>query len=302
MTRVLLLGAALLASVALAAETLTYTVAAGTVTKYRQQNVTDAAFTITDAKASDGSKVPDDLIAALKQSLSKLKTSSTIETTERVLEVQADGTRLVEAQTITQTKVESSVPIPANPPIKFRMISAYKPGGVVEVQDLKYDTTGLNPEVASALEKGANAVKAAATAGSNGLYGVPFEAGKPITLTSNASGVLAGAGLSGSDVTGSEVRTFTGRGAQGQYQFSSTFSVTGNVKGGEGNTGVALAIETASGTGSSSFLPDGRPERSSSSLQQRGTLRLTLPAQSGIDYQISTKYESTTVNSLEIQP
>ena len=305
MKRLLLLGAALLVPVALAAETLVYNPAAGTTTKYRLENITDAAFTIVDATASDGSKVPDELVNALKSALSKLKTTSITDSTERVLEVQGDGTRIVENQGVTQTKVESSQPIPPNPAIKLRILTAYRPGGSVDIQELKYDTTGLSPELAQALESASDSVKKASQSSQSGLYGVPYEVGQARTLTQDASSVLNAAGLSGAELASTEVRTFTGRGPAGQFQFSSTYNVSASgtvASNGGGSSGIGLKIESATGTGTSSYLADGRPERSNATISQKGTLRLVLPAQNGLEYTLNTRFESTTMTKLEQRP
>jgi hypothetical protein len=247
--------------------------------------------------------VPSELVDALKGALSTLKTTYTTDTTEKVLEVQADGTRLVESLSVTTTKVEPSQPTPTTPPLKFRTVTAYRSNGSVDVTELKYDTSGLDQASAKALEATSANVRAALQDGLHSIYGVPYEIGKAVTLTSNASAALSTLGLTGTGLNSSEVRTLTGRGTSGQYQFSSTYAVVpGQASSSTGEVGIGMVIESASGTGTSSYLADGRPERSQSTIVQQGGLRLQLPAQNGLEYVINTRFESTTRSTLTVQP
>jgi hypothetical protein len=279
-----------LASTALAAETMRYTATAGTITKYSSiTNTTTQALEPVTATASDGSEAPKELLESFNQAFTKTEISSIGDVTETVLEVQADGTRIVTNEATSTTKAAS---LPNAPAIKFTIRIAYKPDGRVEIQDVKYNTDGLQKEIADALEKSAEGVKKAQQAASQGLYGVAFEPNAPVSRTvENAGlGALAGLGITGANINSTVITTLTGRGSNGQYQFKlETSTPAFDFKLAQPGVEIAYKVEASTASGTNSYLNDGRIENSSVSTKTKMIADIILPGQNNITYKINVK-------------
>ena len=279
-----------LASTAFAAETMRYIATAGTITKYSTitNTITQALEPVT-ATASDGSEPPKELIDSFNQAFAKTEISSVGDMAETVTEVRTDGTRIVTNEGTSTTKAAS---LPNAPAIKFTTRIAYKPDGSVEVQDVKYNTDGLQKEVADALEKTADGVKKAQQAASQGLYGVMFETNTPISRTiENASlSILAGLGVTGANINSTIVTTLTGRGPNGQYQFKlETSTPAFDFKLAQPGVEIAYSVEASTASGTNSYLNDGRIENSSVSTKTTMIADIELPGQNNVTYKLRVK-------------
>jgi hypothetical protein len=279
-----------LASTALAAETMRYTAAAGTITKYSTiTNTTTQALEPVTATASDGSTPPKELLESFDKAFAKTEISSNGDITETVLEVQADGTRIVTTEATSTTKAAS---LPNAPAIKFTIRSAYKPDGSVEIQDVKYNTDGLQKEIADALEKTTEGAKKSQQAAAQGLYGVAFETNTPIsrTLENAGLGALAGLGITGANINSTIITTLTGRGPNGQYQFKlETSTPAFDFKLAQPGVEIAYKVEASTATSTNSYLNDGRIESSSVSTKTNMIADIILPGQNNITYKLHVK-------------
>jgi hypothetical protein len=278
------------ASTALAAETMRYTATAGTITKYSTiTTTTTQALEPITATASDNSQAPKELLESFEKAFTKTEIASIGDITEKVLEVQADGTRIVSSEATSTTKAAS---LPNAPALKFTIRSAYKPDGSVEVQEVKYNTDGLETELADALEKSTDSVKQAQQAASQGLYGVPFEPNAPTSRTiENAGlGALAGLGITGANINSTIITTLTGRGPNGQYQFKlETNTPEFDFKLTQPGVEIAYKVEASTATGTNSYLNDGRVENSSVKTKTTMIADINLPGQKNITYNIRVK-------------
>jgi hypothetical protein len=280
----------ILATTAFAADTMRYTAAAGTITKYGSiTNTTTQALEPVTATASDGSEAPKELLESFNKAFTKTEIASIGDITETVLEVQTDGTRIVTTETISTTKAAS---LPNTPALKFTIRSAYKPNGNVEIQDVKYNTDGLPKEIAAALEQSTDGVKKAQQAATQGLYGMAFETNKPISRTvENAGlGALAGLGITGSNINSTIITTLTGRGPTGQYQFKlETSTPAFDFKLAQPGVEIAYRVEASTATGTNSYLSDGRVETSKASTKTSMIADIELPGQNNIKYKLRVK-------------
>jgi hypothetical protein len=292
-----------LATTAFAAETMRYSVAAGTITKYSTitNTITQSLEPVT-ATASDGSEPPKELLESFDKAFAKTEISSVGDMTETVLEVQADGTRIVTTEATSTTKAAS---LPNAPAIKFTMRIAYKPDGSVEIQEVKYNTDGLQKEVADALEKTAEGVKKAQQASSQGLYGVAFEPNTPISRTiENAGlGALAGLGITGANINSTIITTLTGRGPNGQYQFKlETSTPAFDFKLAQPGVEIAYQVEASTASGTNSYLNDGRVENSSVSTKTNMIADIELPGQKNITYKLRVKLGIDSSTEVKLSP
>ena len=279
-----------LASTTLAAETMRYSAAAGTITKYSTiTNTTTQALEPVTATASDGSEAPKELLESFDKAFVKTNISSIGDMTETVNEIQADGTRIVTTEATSTTKAAS---IPNAPAIKFTIRSAYKPDGSIEIREVKYNTEGLQKEVADALEKTADGVKKAQQAASQGLYGVAFEPNAAVSRTvENAGlGALAGLGITGANINSTIITTLTGRGPNGQYQFKLEIRTPAfDFKLAQPGVEIAYQVEASTATGTNSYLNDGRVEGSSISTKTTMIADIELPGQKNVTYKLRVK-------------
>jgi hypothetical protein len=301
-TALLVLASTALAT-ALATETMRYTATAGTITKYSSvtNTITQALEPVT-ATASDGSEPPKELLESFDKAFVKTEISSLGDITENVIEVQSDGTRIVSSAATSTTKAAS---IPNAPAIKFTIRSAYKPDGSVEILDVKYDTDGLQKEVAEALEKTAGGVKQAQQAASQGLYGVAFEPNAPVSRTiQNAGlGALAGLGITGANINSTIITTLTGRGPNGQYQFKlETSTPAFDFKLAQPGVEIAYKVEASTAKGTNSYLNDGRTENSSVSTKTTMNAEIILPGQAKVTYKLRVKLGIDSSTEIKLIP
>jgi hypothetical protein len=303
LTTLFMLASTALAATALATEVMRYTAAAGTITKYSSiTNTTTQALEPVTATASDGSEAPKELLESFDKAFTKTEIASIGDMTETVLEVQADGTRIVTNEATSTTKAAS---IPNAAAIKFTMRIAYKPDGSVEVQEVKYNTDGLEKEIADALEKTADGVKTAQQAASQGLYGVAFEPNAPISRTiENAGlGALTGLGITGANINSTIITTLTGRGPNGQYQFKlETSTPAFDFKLAQPGVEIAYKVEASTATGTNSYLTDGRVESSSVSTKTNMIADIILPGQNNITYKINVKLGIDSSTEIKLLP
>jgi hypothetical protein len=290
MTALFVLASTAIAATALAAEVMRYTATAGTITKYSSiTNTTTQALEPVTATASDGSEPPKELLESFDKAFTKTEISSIGDMTETVLEVQSDGTRIVSSDASSTTKAAS---LPNAPAIKFTIRSAYKPDGSVEIQDVKYNTDGLQKEIADALEKTADGVKKSQQAASQGLYGVAFETNAPIsrTIENVGLGALAGLGITGANINSTIITTLTGRGPNGQYQFKlQTSTPAFDFKLAQPGVEIAYKVEASTASGTNSYLNDGRVENSSVITKTSMIADIILPGQNNVTYKINVK-------------
>jgi hypothetical protein len=276
-----------LATTAFASETMRYSAAAGTVTKYSSTtNTTTQLLEPVTATASDGSESSKELLDSFNEIFATTENSSESAITETVLEVQADGTRIV---TTEATEAESS---PNAPALKFTIRSAYKPDGSMEIQKVKYDTDTLRNEPSDALEETANGPKKPRQAAVQGLYGVAFETNAPISRTvENAClEALVGLAVSSANVNCTITTTMTGRGPNGQYRFRiETNTPAFDFKLAHPGVDIAYKVEASTSSSSNSYLIDGRVETSKTASKTRMILDIDWPVQKNITYKLHVK-------------
>ncbi len=292
-----------LASTAIAAETMRYTATAGTITKYSSitNTITEALEPVT-ATASDGSEPPKELLESFDKAFTKTAISSIGDMTETVLEVQSDGTRIVSSEASSKTKAAS---LPNAPAIKFKIRSAYKPDGSVEIQDVKYNTDGLQKEIADALEKTTEGAKKSQQAAAQGLYGVAFEPNAPVsrTIENTGLGALAGLGITGANINSTIITTLTGHGPNGQYQFKlETSTPAFDFKLAQPGVEIAYKVEASTASGTNSYLNDGRVENSSISTKTSMIADIILPGQNNVTYKINIKLGIDSSTEIKLIP
>jgi hypothetical protein len=291
------------AATALATGVMRYNAAAGTITKYSTitNTITQGLEPVT-ATASDGSEPPKELLESFDKAFAKTEISSVGDMAETVLEVQADGTRIVTTEATSTTKAAS---LPNAPALKFTIRSAYKPDGSVEIQDVKYDTDGLQKELANALEKTAEGVKKSQQAASQGLYGVAFETNAPISrAVENAGlGALAGLGITGANINSTIITTLTGRGPNGQYQFKlETSTPAFDFKLAQPGVEIDYKVEASTASGTNSYLSDGRVESSSVSTKTNMIADIELPSQKNVTYKLHVKLGIDSSTEIKLIP
>jgi hypothetical protein len=289
-----------LASSAFATETMRYSAAAGTVTKYSSiTNTTTQLLAPVTATTSDGSEPSKKLLDSFNEIFATTENSSQNAITETVLEVQADGTRIV---TTEATEAESS---PSAPALKFTIHSAYKPDGSIEIQEVKYGTDTLQNEPSDALEETADGPKKPQQAAVQGLYGVAFETNAPISRTvENAClEALAGLAVSRANVNCTVTTTMTGRGPNGQYRFRiETNTPAFDFKLAHPGVDIAYKVEASTSSGLNSYLIDGRIETSKTASKTRMILDIDWPVQKNIRYKMHIKLGIDSSTEIKLIP
>jgi hypothetical protein len=282
-----------LASTAFAAETMRYTAAAGTITKYSSStNTTTQLLEPVTAIVSDGSEPSTELMDSFNQIFATTENSSVSDITETVLEVQADGTRIVTKEAI---KAESS---PSAPALKFTTRSAYKPNGTIEIQEVKYDTDSLQNELSDVLEETDDGVKKATQTALQGLYGVAFETNVPInrTVEDACLEALAGLAVGRANVNCAVTTTMTGRGPNGQYQFRiETNTPEFDFKLAHPGVDITYKVEPSTASSTNSYLIDGRVETSKTVSKTRMILDIDWPVQKTSGTKCASSSASTRV-------
>jgi hypothetical protein len=182
MKRLPLLGFATLALgiVALAAETIRYEPTLNTITKYRTTVQTTAQILNSSLTTSDGKPAPaafDNLLESLKAALNS---SQTLDMTEKVVAVEANGTRQLETTVMTK----SSQP---TPPIGYEIRSSMTPEGVLTISSFKFDTATLaQPGFAALGNSFSNSLRDAFAQAQPSIYGQPLDVGQTLKFNSNA--------------------------------------------------------------------------------------------------------------------
>ncbi len=289
-----------LAATAIAAETMLYAPAQGTVTKYMGSVVNSGKVVSFEITASDGSKVPESLSSSLPQNLEMgLNLSIRSSMTETVTEVQADGTRVVRTEATSEIGAIGGVTIP---PQKWVQTVAFKPDGQVEVLDVKFDTQNADPQLAKTLDQTAQNLKTSIPAQYAGLYNTPFEIGQALQTTtrSNPASVL---GASSADVESVTSHTLRERGAQGQF----VFDVVSNAAAFAFEQTVAnqpkpfkYAFEPYTTTGISSYLSDGRLERTTTQTNGRIRFEFVIALGDGLEYTVKATADQQVQTTTEI--
>ncbi len=272
------------AATAIAAETILYAPAQGTVTKYTGSVVNSGKIVSFEITASDGSKVPESLSSTFSQALESglnLKVQSS--TTETVTEVRADGTRVVQTDATSGTSAIAGV---NTPPQKWVQTVAFKPDGQIEVLDVKFDIQNADPQLAKTLDQTAQNLKNSIPAQYTGLYNTPFEIGQALQTTtrSNPAVIL---GASGADVESVTTRTLRSKGDQGQYVFdvaSDTPAFQFEQTLPNQPKPFKYAFDAFKTAGTESYLSDGRLERTTIQTSGRIQFELTIALGDGLEY------------------
>lgn len=272
-----------------AAETLSYTVPVGTVTRYRTTQTNALQVQNITATSADGSPAPEAVLTSLRAAFEQVSVTTTgvTDSTETVLAVEADGTRVVESRSVLRT-TSPGAGAQAMPPSSFRAVVAYRPDGRLEVRELKLDAAGLAPELAGALEALYRGSLTGTGQQPTGLYGRPIEVGQPVTSTTEVSIPLPLPGLKVEDLKlrADTTLTLQGRTPAGLSVVRTLTRVAPTLfKAGLPGSVPAASLVVSLGenltAGRTLYLADGRISRSTFTTNATLTLSLPLPASGG---------------------
>jgi hypothetical protein len=270
-----------LAASAIAAEVMLYTPAQGTITKYRVVVKNTGEIISSEATASDGSPVSDELITTLRQAFTRgLNRTTTTDSIETVLEVQSDGTRITRIDSITGSRNASGTTASR----KYTQTLAYKPDGQVEVREFKFDTTNLDAASADALTQTAKNLKKLVATQLDGVYGIPLELGQSYEVTNQVQSLLFSD--SPVEIASTTTRTFQGRDNQGRNMFdvvsmTPTFQFDNVISGLSKPAKFVFGISNTTGT--MHYLSDGRIERGTSQTNVQVNFEAAFLLENGIE-------------------
>jgi hypothetical protein len=277
LTAVLVLG---FSSTAFAVQILNYTVPLGTVTKYQQTSTTKTNFSNINFSLADGSSVSQGLQQALQEvanaNFKDSKSITEIATIETVLELQSDGTRIVETGYDSMTNSIVGIKLSPASKIKFNTKSAYHPDGKVEILNVKYDPASFPNAISlEALSKLETEILPTLQQATPHVYGTEWELGQPLFFEYQ----IRNTGLNISSRV-SESRTLTSIGTQGQFEFQALSKVdaykTTIDPDGTGNTTLEYNFPESTLNIFERYLNDGRLERSVSHKTTTYGFRFTL--------------------------
>jgi hypothetical protein len=291
-----------LAATAIAAETMLYAPAQGTVTKYTGSVVNSGKLVSFEMTASDGSKVPESLSSTVSKGLeSGLNLSVRSSMTETVTEAQADGTRVVQAEATSETSAIGGVNVP---PQKWTQTVAFKPDGQVEVLSFVFATENADAQTTKALQQTAQSLIRSVPAQYAGLYNTPFEIGAAsnVTTRSNPGSVL---GASGAEVESVTMRTLRARGDQGRFVFDVVTSTPAfafeqtlpNLP-----KPFKYAFSAFTSTGTATYLSDGRLEGSVGQTAGQIQFELTIALGDGLEYTVKAVTDFQSQSTTQIAP
>ncbi len=179
MKRLPLLGLTTLAlgMVALAAETIRFEPLLGTITKYRSTTQSSAEILNSSMVTSDGQPVPKPFENILESLKSALSTTQTIDTTEKVVAVEASGTRQLETKVVTTN---------AQPQIGYEILSSMTPDGLLTISSFKFDAATLaQPGFAAIGDSFANSMRDVYALQNVNIYAKPLDVGQSLKFSSN---------------------------------------------------------------------------------------------------------------------
>lgn len=163
--------------VALAAETIRFEPLLGTITKYRSTTQSSAEILNSSMVTSDGQPVPKPFENILESLKSALSTTQTIDTTEKVVAVEASGTRQLETKVVTTN---------AQPQIGYEILSSMTPDGLLTISSFKFDAATLaQPGFAAIGDSFANSMRDVYALQNVNIYAKPLDVGQSLKFSSN---------------------------------------------------------------------------------------------------------------------
>ncbi len=258
-------------SFAFAVQNLNYTVPLGTVTNYKSLSVNQTSFNDVTVSNEDGTPVKKSLQDAFTAGFKDFNSTTAASVTETVIDVLADGTRVVDATNTATVQTKSgTITIPIQT-IKYSTTTAYLANGQVQLQALKYDRSTLPANITeSVIESLEQDLKTSLSNAQPSIYGQGYELNQPLFFEYKIQNL--GFGQIEAQVSGS--RTLINIGTQGQLEFqiqTTTNAYTAKLEF-QGLTMVSEYQFPASTINSTQiYLSDGRLEHSS--LKSIGTYK-----------------------------
>ncbi len=308
MKRLPLLGFATLAFgiVALAAETIRFEPALNTITKYRISTQSTAEILSSSLTTSDGLPAPaafKDIFEATKAALS---ITQTLDMTEKVVAVEANGTRQLET-TVTSSSQANT------PAIGYLVRSSMTPNGSIKISSIQLDAATLaQPGMAEISNWFTEILSLSYTQLFPNIYEQPLDVGQTLkivnTNTSNGYDFLKKLNPDAQvEVQGMQTTTeytYQGRNNTNDHAFRVSSSITPG-KFSIKSQGIGLTLEQtlteSRSEGKVTYFADGRIK----SGQQNATQVLTQVQKINLQPQIITLSFSTRTNavtSTEILP
>ncbi len=287
--------------VALAAETIRYEPALNTITKYRITSQSTAEILSSSLTTSDGLPAPEafkNILASLK---SALNTTQIQEMTEKVVGIDADGTR----------QLETTIVAKSTPPIGYEIRSSQTPNGLLIISSFKFDAATLaQPGFAALGDSFANTLRDNYAQAQPSIYGKPLELGQTLTFAvpnvaevfTSAFKAIPDAKIQIQGLQGNLSYNYQGRNGSNDY----TFKTSGNTALGKFTVefaGFSLeqSLSESRSEGEAIFSSDGRAKTS----RQSGSLVLTQIQKINLNPQVLTltfSARTTTVSSTEVLP
>jgi hypothetical protein len=305
MKRLPLLGFATLAFgiIALAAETIRYEPALNTITKYRTTAQSTAEILSSSLTTSDGKPAPAAFENILETLKAALNTTQTLDMTEKVVAVEANGTRQLETSFIAKS-------LQPTPPIGYEIRSSMTPEGLLSITSFKFDTATLaQPGFAALGDSFSNSLRDAFAQAQPNIYGQPLDTGQTLKFNTNAAENLTSifksipeAKIQTEGLQSTLEYTYQGRNSTNDH----TFKILGSITPGKfivdlGFINLEQTMSEIRSEGEATYFADGRIK----SNQQRASQTLTQIQKIDLSGQILTlnlKTILTSVSNTEILP
>jgi hypothetical protein len=291
-----------LGMIALAAETIRFEPVLGTITKYRTTTQSTAEILNSSIVTSDGQPVPKPFENILETLKTALNTNQTQEITEKVVAVEANGTRQLETTVMSQN---------AQPPqIGYEIQSSITPEGLLTITSFKFDAATLaQPGFAAISDSLTNSLRDIYVQTQPSIYGKPLDIGQSLKFSSNSAEAVTSifktipeAKIQVEGLQSTLEYTYQGRNASNDHGFK-TF---GNTTAGKfvidlGFMNLEQTMNTATSEGEMAFFADGRLRRNLQSTSQTLTQiqKITLDKQV-LTLSVSAKIK--TISNTEILP
>ena len=203
-------------SLALAAPNFNYTVPLGTVTNYTSLSVNQTVFSDVTVSNEDGTPVKQSFQDAFKAGFKSFDSTTSANVTETVIEVLADGTRVVDATNSASVQTKTGTIIIPTQTLKFSTTTAYLANGQVQLQAIKYDRSSFPASITdSVIENLEQDLKASLSNPTPSVYGQGYQLNQAVLFDYKQQN--SAFGQIQASVNGT--RTLIKIGAQGQLEF-----------------------------------------------------------------------------------
>ncbi len=286
--------------IALAAETIRYEPALNTITKYRTVTQSTGEVITSSLVTSDGQPAPKAFENLLESLKAGLNTTQTQEITEKVVAIDAAGTRQLETTVMSKSSQ-------ATQPIGFEMRSSMTPEGVLNVSSFQFDaTTQAQPGIAALGNSFTELMRDAFSQQFPNIYGKTLELGQTLTFpvlnfAENFIRAFKAVPIAKIQVEGMQGNlnyTYQGRNLTSDY----TFKIISSTNPGKflvelPNYSLEQRLTDSRAEGEATYFTDGRAKTSSQNANQTLTQiqKISLGQQTlTITFSTRTKTVSTT--------